>query len=65
MATSYSKTDKNINNRNNEHMRWVWHLNLVIDSLNITAHLFCDYNWAIILIFAVLEPWLCHSYTSL
>jgi len=44
-------------------MRWVLHLNLMIADLNVTAHVFCDYNWAIILIFAVLELWLWSSYT--
>jgi len=29
-----------------------------LTDLNVTAHMFCDYNLAIILIFAVSELWL-------
>jgi len=29
-----------------------------LTDLNVIAHVFCDYNLAIILIFAVLELWL-------
>ena len=37
-----------------------------LTALNFTAHVFCDYNWAIILIFAVLELRLSsRSYTCL
>ena len=36
-----------------------------LTDLNVTAHVFCDHNGAIILIFAVTELWLCRSYTWL
>ena len=37
-----------------------------LTDLNVTAHVFCDYNWAIIYILAVLELWLSsQSYTLL
>jgi len=32
--------------------------------LNVMAHMFCDYNLAIILIFAVLQLWLINHYLN-